>query len=185
MQNGCAIATEWGYLDFAGAWLVLDKNICFEIALRQVEELYSKAPFWLLQTMRDNRFATLHKAEDYNGRPVAHHPLDDIIENLQGKLKQMLLGRTDFAWMRHSTNVSLAQRCSTFVESFKKWAGGKADDLDIGRVKKQSTAPKRTATKKLICEKLMLSKICVETPGRKADVNQLWNTLPLEQVFVN
>jgi hypothetical protein len=188
MRNGCAIATEWGYLDFAGAWLVLGKNICFEIALRQVEELYMKAPFWLLQTMRDNRFATLHSSVDYNGKTVAHHPLDDIIENLQGKLKQMSLGRTDAAWMRHSTNVSMAQRCSTFVrlnfgrrsdvESFEKWAGGKADELDIGRVKKQSTAPKRTATKQLICEILTLSKICVETPGRKADVNRLWDVLP-------
>jgi hypothetical protein len=188
MQNGCAIATEWGYLDFAPAWLVLGKNICFEIALRQVEELYSKAPFWLLQTMRDNRFATLHSSSDYNGRAVSHHPLDDIIENLQAKLKQMSLGRTDAAWMRHSTNVSLAQRCSTFVrhnfgrrsdvESFEKWAGGKADEIDIGRVKKQSTAPKRTATKQLICEILTLSKICVETPGRKADVNRLWSILP-------
>ena len=40
MRNGCAIATEWGYLDFAGACLVLGKKICFEIALRQVEEMY-------------------------------------------------------------------------------------------------------------------------------------------------
>ena len=80
---------------------MLGKNIRFEIAPRQVEEIYSKAPFWLLQTtMRDNRFATLHSADDYNGRPVAHHPLDDIIENLQEKLKQMSLGRTDVAWMR-------------------------------------------------------------------------------------
>jgi hypothetical protein len=59
--------------------------------------------------MRDNWFATLHSSVDYNGKTVAHHPLDDIIENLQGKLKQMLLGRTDAAWMRHSTNVSMAQ----------------------------------------------------------------------------
>jgi hypothetical protein len=187
MRNGCAIATEWAYLDFASACLVLGKNIYFEITLRQTEELCSKAPFWMLQTMRDNRFATLHNATDYNGRPVAHHALDDIIENLQGKLKQISLGRTVEAWTLHSTNVSLAQRCSTFVtqnfgrrsdvESFEKWAGGQVDELDVGRVKKGLTAPKRTATKQLICETLMLSKICVETPGRKADVNLLWNVL--------
>jgi hypothetical protein len=83
---------------------------------------------------------------------TAHHALDDIIENLQAKLKQMSLGRTVEAWTLHSANVSLAQRCSTFVrqnfgqrsdvDSFEKWAGGKADELDIGRIKKGSTAPK-------------------------------------------
>jgi hypothetical protein len=70
MRNGCAIATKWAYLDFAGACLALGKKIYFEIALRQTEELCSKAPFWTLQTMRDNRFATLHNTTDYNGRPV-------------------------------------------------------------------------------------------------------------------
>jgi hypothetical protein len=187
MRNGCAIATEWAYLDFAGACLVLEKKYYFKIALRQTEELCSKAPFWMLQTMHDNRLATLHNATDYNGRPVAHHALDNIIDNLQAKLKQISLGRTVEAWTLHSTNVSLAQRCSTFVrqnfgqrsdvDSFEKWAGGKADELDIGRMKKGSTAPKRTATKQLTCEMLMASKICVETPGRKADFNLLWNVL--------
>mgnify|MGYP000700843974 CR=1 FL=1 len=43
---------------------------------------------------------------------------------------------------------------------------------------KRSLTPKRTATKQLICEMLTLSKICVETPGRKADVNRLWTILP-------
>jgi hypothetical protein len=83
--------------------------------------------------------------------------------------------------MQHSTNVLMAQHCSTFVrhnfgqrsdvESFEKWAGGKADELDINRVKKQLTAPKWTATKQLICEILTLSKICVKPPGRKVNVN--------------
>jgi hypothetical protein len=92
------------------------------------------------------------------------------------------------AWMWHSTNLSMEQHCSTFVchnfgrcsdaESFEKWAQGKADELDIGWVEKQSTAPKQTGTKQLICEMLTFLKICVETPSRKEDVNRLWNILP-------
>jgi hypothetical protein len=34
MRNGCAIATKWACLGFAGACLVLGKKICFKIALR-------------------------------------------------------------------------------------------------------------------------------------------------------
>jgi hypothetical protein len=45
-------------------------------------------------------------------------------------------------------------------------------------VKNELTAPKWMATKQLICEILTLSKICVETPSRKANVNRLWNILP-------
>jgi hypothetical protein len=59
--------------------------------------------------MHDNLFATLHSGGDCYGKTLAHHPLDDIIENLQDKLKQMSLRRTDLAWMRHSINVSMAQ----------------------------------------------------------------------------
>jgi hypothetical protein len=33
-------------------------------------------------------------------------------------------------------------------------------------------------TKQLICKILTLSKICEETPGRKANVNRVWNILP-------
>jgi hypothetical protein len=68
-------------------------------------------------------------------------------------LKQMSLGRTDLAWMRHSINVSMAQWCSTFVchnfgrhsdaESFEKWAKGKSNQLDVGRVKKHLTTTTR------------------------------------------
>jgi hypothetical protein len=32
--------------------------------------------------MRENCFAKIHSSGDCNGKTVAHHPLDDIIENI-------------------------------------------------------------------------------------------------------
>ena len=89
IRMGDAIAIESCYARFAPVWAVLGKHIYVEIALSQMETLYGRAPYWLLQLARDNRTGRLHDGNDKDGRPLAEWSVDGTMESFQHRYKNM------------------------------------------------------------------------------------------------
>ena len=107
------IAVEAVWLQFMPLCFVLGKNICKQICLDQVEDLYHKVPYWTLQAIWENRTCPMNNDQDW----VVHWPIDGVIENLQKRYKTMSFKNHVNDWVRHSMNVMLASTCSKFVNN--------------------------------------------------------------------
>jgi hypothetical protein len=126
-----------------------------------MEDLYSRVPFHVLQAIRENRFLPLHKGKTRNGQFMANWALDQVMELLQIKYKDMNFPSTHSGWQEHSTNMPLVSRCKKYAETeysrrhdvesydeqfFEMDAAGHSQDK--GNCKTQTTIPRRTQEKK-------------------------------------
>ena len=89
VRNGDAIMVEYIYNQFIPIWLMTGKHNYVKIALNQIEDLYRRVPFHVLQAARENRMQPIHPGVDRDGKPMAQWALDAIMELLQIKYKAM------------------------------------------------------------------------------------------------
>jgi hypothetical protein len=81
------------------------KNICTEISLNQIEDLYEQADYWVLQMMRDNSTARFHDGTMKTGAAPANWSIDGMIKNLHHCYKFMSFKNTKDDWVKHSINM--------------------------------------------------------------------------------
>ncbi len=193
-RAGDSITMEYLYNEFIPIWLAVGKHHYYEIGLGQIEELYARIPFHVLQLLRVNRTVPLYEGSDKTGRPMANWALDALIELLQHKYKAMQFPNSIEGWQSHSGNMPLVSRCQNFsdleysrcfdVEAFdSKFIDGVLDmgePQELGHnAKRQKTAILRRAREKqMIAEILSRSGACREQPQRKMRENLFWDELP-------
>jgi hypothetical protein len=117
IRSGSVITIEHLWVRFCWIWKLLGKRIYVEIALNQIEDLYDRADYWLLQTIQDNRTARFHDGETKDGAPLSQWSIDGMIENLQKRYKNMQFKNTEDEWVKHSVNMPFVSMCITFVNS--------------------------------------------------------------------
>jgi hypothetical protein len=190
IRSGSVITIEHLWLRFCRIWKLLGKRIYVEIALNQVEDLYDRCDYWLLQTIRDNRTARFHDGATKEGIPLAQWSIDGMIENLQKRYKCMQFRNTEDDWCKHSINMAFVSMCITFVnteygkrydvESMDEWNEGQNDSsaTDNANKKKPTVVPKHIQEMTMVQEILKLSGMFVETPGRQFKGSEVWATLP-------
>ena len=64
---GDTITVETIYAYFTSVWLTLGKTTYFNIVLDQVDELYVKIPYHILQYVKENRFLPLYVGKIQKG----------------------------------------------------------------------------------------------------------------------
>ena len=190
VRCGDAVAVEWLYANFIPVWFATSKKHCYQNALYQIDDLYQRIPFDLLQHIRVNRMRQLYTGKNQRGRVMANWAIDAVIELVQAKYKQMNFPNTPEGWVRHTPHMGLVAACSALssneysrrfdIESFNAmFEKGEADgdSSDKSQSKKASTPMSNVAEKILISEILHLADVCVEQPGRALGPNTLWNVL--------
>ena len=190
VRNGDSILVEYLYEYFIPIWLMTSKHNYVEIALNQIEDLYGRVPFHVLQAARENRMQPIHVGVDRNGTPMAQWALDALMELLQIKYKAMNFPNSREGWQKHSTNMPLVARSKIFcqteysrrydVESYDEQffefeAAGEKQDK--GNNKTPTQAPRRNQEKVMVAEILHLSDAFTETENRKMTVNTFWSVL--------
>jgi hypothetical protein len=189
-RNGDSTTVEWLYEYFIPIWLMVGKHNYVEIGLSQMEDLYSRVPFHVLQAIRENRFLPLHKGKTRNGQHMSNWALDQVMELLQIKYKDMNFPKTQTGWQEHSTNMPLVARSKKYAETeySRRFDVDSYDEQylefdaagvkqDKGNCKTQTTIPRRTNEKIMLSEILFLSNTFVETPGRKMTEETYWKEL--------
>jgi hypothetical protein len=185
---------EYLYNEFIPVWLAVGKHHNYEIGLGQIEELYARIPYNILQQLRVNRTVPLYEGSNKTGRPMANWAFDALIELLQHKYKAMQFPNSIEGWQSHSGNMPLVSRCQNFsdleysrsfdVEAFdSKFIEGVLDPCAVQETgqnaKRQKTAiPRRAKEKQMIAEILSRSGACREQPQRKMTKNLFWDKLP-------
>jgi hypothetical protein len=190
VRCGDAIVVEYLYEYFIPLWLMTGKQNYVEIGLSQIEDLYGRVPYHILQVIRENRMLPIHPGKDRDGRDMAHWAMDALMELMQPKYKSMNFPSTLEGWQNHSTNMPLVARCKRFAETeYRRRYGVSSYDeqflefvaagesQDIGNVKTQSKVPRRTKEKIMVSEILTLADVFVETPGRKFTNDTFWKVL--------
>jgi hypothetical protein len=166
------------------------KHNYVKIALNQIEDLYSRIPFHVLQAAWENRMQPLHAGTDRDGLPMAQWAMDALMELLQIKYKVMNFPNSTEGWQNHSTNMPLVTRskifCSTeyshrydveaFDEIFFEFQAA-GEKQDKGNCKSQTKVLKRTLEKIMVQEMFLLVDAFTETPGREMNVNTFWSIL--------
>jgi hypothetical protein len=117
IRSGSVITIEHLWLRFCRIWKLLGKRIYVEITLNQVEDLYDRSDYWLLQTIRENRTARFHDGATKDGVPLSQWSVDGMIKNLQKRYKCMQFKNTEDDWCKHSINMAFVSMCITFVNS--------------------------------------------------------------------
>jgi hypothetical protein len=179
------------WLRFRPIWKLLGKRIyVLEITLNQVEDLYDRSDYWLLQTMCNNRTARFHDGTTKDGVPLSQWSVDGMIENLQKRYKCMQFKNNEDDWCKHSISMAFVSMCIMFVnteygkrydvESMDEWNRGEKDLLatDNANKKLHTIVPKHIQEMKMVQEILKLSELFVETPGCKFKGGKVWATLP-------
>jgi hypothetical protein len=199
VRYGDAILVEYLYEYFIPVWLMTGKHNYVEIALNQIEDLYGRIPFHILQVARENRMQPIHVGANRDGVPHAHWAMDALMELLQIKYKSMNFPNSRDGWQSHSTNMPLVARAKTFsqteysrrydVDSYDEQffefdaAGNKQDK---GNNKKQTTVPRRHKEKIMISEILQLVDVFSEVENRKMTNETFWKALKdLTTTFVD
>jgi hypothetical protein len=121
---------------------------------------------------------------------VVNWALDQVMELLQIKYKDMNFPKTRKSWQEHSTNMPLVARAKKYAETeysrrfdvnsydeqFLEFdAAGK--NQDKGNCKTQTTIPRRTSEKIMLSEILFLADAFTEIPGRKMTEETYWKVL--------
>jgi hypothetical protein len=169
IQCGKAIDIEHLWTEFAGVWLLLRKRIYTEISLKQMEDLYRKCDYWLLQTIRDNRTSRIHGGTRKDGKPFAHRATDDIMEDLQWRYKDQAFRCTKNDWVNHSRNMPYTTQSITFVnKEFVKRAGVEGQDaynnvtdgnIERGNKYQSTVEPRHAQQLRMISEIFSLTEI--------------------------
>jgi hypothetical protein len=190
VRYGDAILVEYLYEYFIPVWLMTSKHNYVEIALNQIEDLYARIPFNILQAARENRMQPLHSGTDRDGNPMAQWAMDALMELLQVKYKAMNFPNSAEGWQNHSTNMPLVARAKIFctTEYNRRYDVGSFDEMyfefeaagdkqDKGNCKSQTKVPRRTLEKFLVQEVFCLADTFTETPERKMTVDTFWGVL--------
>ena len=192
VRNGDTLALESLLQNNLYVWICVGKTKCFEEALCTFETLYDKAPYWLLQGIRENRTGKLYKGTNaLTGLPTADRAWDELMELIQHKYKSMHFPANEDTWEAHSYNLSMMQQSETFalhhyvkrtdVASSDAYNTGKGnadnDCEDRGQRKKVTVASRRRQEKIMIDEILTLSNIVTEIPDRQFNENMIWEVL--------
>jgi hypothetical protein len=190
VRNGDSILVEYLYEYFIPIWLSTSKHNYVEIALNQIEDLYGRVPFHVLQAARENRMQPIHKGVDRDGTPMAQWALDAVMELLQIKYKAMNFPNSREGWQNHSTNMPLVSRAKIFCQSeysrrydvesydeqfFEFEAAGEKQDK--GNTKTQAKTPRRNLEKIMVSEILLLVDAFNETDHRAMNVKVFWSVL--------
>ena len=88
-RKGESVIVEAIYSYVTLIWLAIRKTTYFNIALDQIDELYVKITFQILQYVRDNRFLPLYSGENSKGVKMAQWELDKIMEHYNNKFKNL------------------------------------------------------------------------------------------------
>ena len=67
VSKGDSVTVEAIYSYFTPIWLALGKTTYFNIALDQIDELYIKIPYNILQYVRENQFLPLYYGTNSKG----------------------------------------------------------------------------------------------------------------------
>jgi hypothetical protein len=190
VRAGDSILVEYLYEYYIPIWLVCGKHNYVEIALNQIEDLYRRIPFDVLQTARENRFQPIHAGKDRDGVDMAEWALDAIMELLQIKYKGMNFPDSREGWQMHSTNMPLVARSKVYtqseythmydVEAFDELIfefKGAGEKQDKGNTKTQTKVPRRTKEKLMVAEVLSLVDCFNEKEGRKMKDDTFWKVL--------
>jgi hypothetical protein len=89
VRNGDAVLVEYLYEYFIPIWLMTSKHNYVEIALNQIEDLFGRVPFHVLQASRENRMQAIHVGNNRDATPMAQWAMDALMELLQVKYKAM------------------------------------------------------------------------------------------------
>ena len=189
IHHGDSIAMECLYNSFTAVWYALGKSKYTEIGLGLMEDFYGTIPYWLLQVVRDNRFARVHDNRP-DGSECAEWALDAMIESLQQHYKSMSFKNDTASWIKHSRNMPMVNRCVMHVDNeYSRRYGVESLDeynkdnpcgaaTNKGKKKNLSIPPKRDSEKNMIAEILCKGSVFVEQPGRKMTLDSLWSVLP-------
>ena len=104
-SKGDEIGLEYQYIQFLPIWAVLNKSTSVELALCQIEEFYSRAPYHILQIVRDNRLCQIHDDSIHN--LISFWALDNVIESTQPSLKIAAQNNKAESWQANSYNVPI------------------------------------------------------------------------------
>jgi hypothetical protein len=190
VRNGDAVLVEYLYEYFIPIWIMTGKHNYVEIGLNQIEDLYGRVPFHVLQAARENRMQPIHTGTDRDGKPMAHWALDALMELLQIKYKAMNFPNSREGWQNHSTNMPMVSRARTFCETeysrrydvdaydeqFLEFQAA-GENQDKGNKKSQSKIPKRHLEKIMVSEILLLADAFTEIPDRKMSEDLFWKVL--------
>ena len=114
VRNGDAIMVEYLYEYFIPIWLMTSNHNYVEIALTQIEALYGRVPFHVLQSTRENQMQSIHAGNDRDGRPMAQWAMDALMELLQIKYKAMDFPNSREGWQNNLTNMPLVSQAKIF-----------------------------------------------------------------------
>ena len=177
------------YNYFTPIWLALGKSTYFNIALDQIDELYMKIPYKILQYVRENRFLPLYSGANDKGVQMARCELDKIMEHCNNKFKNLDFPNTLNGWLTHAHNMPMCFKIRALVENeytthhhlklFNTKYGNKNIDeiTQKGNLTKSYVVPGRTNEKIMCAEILELGKIMEGTHNRKFTDNYFWDVL--------
>ena len=190
IRNGCSIGMELLYNKFINVWAAVKKPKCMENIFATTEDFYFKSPSWLLEVIRQNRFAKLYNGKRPDGSETSERAMDEMIEVMQHKYKSMSFQATSESWIQHSYNMPLVQRCQTFVETeyvhhhhanfveeYNK--DTHTNDTKLLGKKTSRTIPSNTTPEKIIIDEILfLTNLCEEIPERNYNKKLVWSVLP-------
>lgn len=186
---GDEVTKEHLSVEFLPIFHELKKRNYSEIDLSLMEEYYARVPFPILEILRRNRTQKLYLGTDGNGKPMAFHELDDCMEMVMPKIKEMPVKTTGESWTAHSTKIPLVAKSSVFVdtwfteytdvETYDSWVNGTIFDKGLDqRTKRHKTAkPRRTREKELVMEILTAMELHKDGLSCTMHKDLVWNLL--------
>ena len=121
MRRGDRVLQEYITNEWIGIFYLLKKHNYVEICLSGIETEYSKISYSELQSIRINASVRYRKGVDNKGNPFPLHVLDEVMENINGWTKRLLLGPDEHSWKIHSPNLMCAHRSNNFeTDAFTK-----------------------------------------------------------------
>lgn len=102
-------------------FLFIKKHNYVDICLNAIETEYSKISYSELMAIRINASVRHRGGHDNKGNPFSLHVLDEVMENINGWTKRLLLGPDEQSWKIHSPNLMCAHRSNNFeIDAFTK-----------------------------------------------------------------
>ena len=190
VRKGDNVTVEAIYSYFTPIWLVLGKTTYFNIALDQINGLYIKVPYKILQYVRENRSLPLYSGTNSKGVEMARWEIDKIMEHCNNKFKNLDFPNTLNGWLTHAQSMPMCCKSRTFVENKyishhdfnvfnTKYGNKNIDDItQKGNLNKSSVVSGRMNEKIICTEILHLGKVMIETSNRKFEDSYFWDVLP-------
>ena len=121
MRRGDRVMQEYLTTEWIGIFHLLKKHNYVEICLSAIETEYHKISYDELQSIRINAAVRYRNGNDNKGDPFPLHVLDEVMENINGWTKRLLLGPDEQSWKLHSPNLMCAHRSNNFeIDAFTK-----------------------------------------------------------------